>query len=147
MNDCIFCKIEKNEIPSERVYEDDGYIAFLDINPISFGHTLVIPRGHHSNIDETPDGVLAGMIALAKKIGLAVVASLGADAYNIHINNGRASGQLVDHVHLHILPRWAGDTNFISTGTSFPVRLMMGSRPGAAAAAIPRGKCQRPQAK
>ena|SRR3989344_6722387 len=109
MNDCIFCKIEKNEIPSERVYEDDGYIAFLDINPISFGHTLVIPRGHHSNIDETPDGVLAGMIALAKKIGLAVVASLGADAYNIHINNGRASGQLVDHVHLHIIPRTLDD--------------------------------------
>jgi len=109
MEKCIFCKIEKNEIPSQRVYEDVQYIAFLDINPISFGHTLVIPREHHANVDETPDEVLAGMIALAKKIGPAMVRALGADAYNIHINNGRASGQLVDHVHLHIIPRTLDD--------------------------------------
>src|SRR3989344_6765342 len=106
---CVFCKIVNWETPSQRVYEDDKYIAFLDINPINFGHTLIIPREHYENVESSPDEVLAGMIMLAKKIGPAMASAMKADGYNIKINNGRAAGQEVDHVHMHVIPRLAGD--------------------------------------
>ncbi len=109
MTDCVFCKIVKWETPSQRVYEDDAYIAFLDINPINFGHTLIIPREHYANVEETPDDVLADLIKLSKRIGPAIVKAVGADGYNIKINNGRAAGQEIDHVHIHVIPRLEGD--------------------------------------
>ena|SRR3989344_445057 len=109
MSSCIFCKIVKWETPSQRVYEDDQYIAFLDINPINFGHTLVIPREHYQDVLDVPPDTLAGMIKIAKKVAPAVVKAMEADAFNIGINNGRASGQLVDHVHIHIIPRFESD--------------------------------------
>ncbi|MDZ4243695.1 MAG: HIT family protein [Candidatus Doudnabacteria bacterium] len=109
MSDCVFCKIVKWETPSQRVYEDDQYIAFLDINPINPGHTLVIPRDHYENVLDVPEEVLAGMIKIAKKVAPAVVGAMKADGFNIGINNGRASGQLVDHVHIHIIPRHEND--------------------------------------
>lgn len=109
MTNCVFCKIVAWETPSQRVYEDEGYIAFLDINPINFGHTLIIPREHIENVEATPDGVLAGMITLAKKVGLAITKAMRVDGYNIKINNGRAAGQEIDHVHIHVIPRLDGD--------------------------------------
>ncbi len=109
MTSCVFCKIVAWETPSQRVYEDDSYIAFLDINPINFGHTLIIPRKHYANVDEAPEEEVANLMKLAKKIGPAVVRAVDADAYNIGVNNGRAAGQLVDHVHLHVIPRNEGD--------------------------------------
>lgn len=109
MNACVFCKIVKWETPSQRVYEDERYIAFLDINPINFGHTLIIPRKHYENVEATPEGVLADMIKLAKKIGPAIVKAMGADGYNIKINDGRAAGQEIDHIHIHVIPRLEGD--------------------------------------
>jgi len=109
MNNCVFCEIVKLETPSQRVYENDEYIAFLDINPINFGHTLVIPRNHYVNVLDVPENVLAGMIKIAKKVAPAVVKAMRADGFNIGINNGRAAGQLVDHVHIHVIPRFEGD--------------------------------------
>lgn len=109
MNNCVFCKIVKWETPSQRVYEDDKYIAFLDINPINFGHTLIIPRQHFENVEATPDEVLADMIKLSKKIGPAITKAMRADGYNIKINDGRAAGQEIDHIHIHVIPRTAGD--------------------------------------
>jgi histidine triad (HIT) family protein len=106
---CVFCKIVAWETPSQRVHDDDEYIAFLDINPINFGHILIIPREHYANMDDAPEETVAAMMKLAKKIGPAAVKAMGADAYNIGINNGRAAGQLVDHVHLHVIPRTEGD--------------------------------------
>jgi len=106
---CVFCKIVKWETPSQRVYEDEKYLAFLDINPINFGHTLIIPREHYPTFHETPDEVLAGMISLAKKIAPAMVGAMNADGYNLGVNTGRAAGQAVDHMHLHLIPRFAND--------------------------------------
>lgn len=105
INSCVFCKIVSWETPSQRVYEDEEYIAFLDINPINYGHALVIPREHHENVLDAPGEILAGMIKVAKKVAPAVVSAMEADGFNIGINNGRAAGQLVDHVHVHIIPR------------------------------------------
>jgi histidine triad (HIT) family protein len=91
------------------VYEDDKYVAFLDINPINFGHTLVIPREHYPSLHETPDEVLAGMMKITKKIAPAIVKAMKADGYNVGVNTGMAAGQAVDHVHFHLIPRFADD--------------------------------------
>lgn len=109
MKNCVFCKIVAWETPSQRVYEDDKYIAFLDINPINFGHTLVIPREHYPGLHETPDEVLAGMVKLVKKLALAIVQAVNAEGYNVGVNTGRAAGQAVEHVHFHIIPRFMDD--------------------------------------
>lgn len=109
MSNCVFCKIARWETPSQRVYEDNQFIAFLDINPINWGHTLVIPRKHYVNVDDTPEEVLADMIKLTKKLAPAIMKAIAADAYNIGINNYKAAGQAVDHVHIHIIPRHHDD--------------------------------------
>lgn len=109
MTACVFCKIVKWETPSQRVHEDDKYIAFLDINPINFGHILVIPREHYPTLHETPDEVLAGMIALAKKIAPALVRAMNADGYNLGVNTGEAAGMAIAHVHFHLIPRFVDD--------------------------------------
>lgn len=106
---CVFCKIAAWETPSQRVYEDEKYIAFLDINPVNWGHTLIIPREHYGNLEETPEQVLAGMILLAQKIGPAILKAMGADGYNVTINNGAAAGQAVEHMHIHLIPRYSKD--------------------------------------
>jgi len=109
MDSCVFCKIVACETPSQRVYENDEFIAFLDINPVNFGHTLIIPREHFANFQETPDAVLEGMIKLAKKIAPAMLEAMSAPAFNVTFNVGPEAGQAVHHVHLHIIPRFADD--------------------------------------
>jgi len=106
---CVFCKIANWETPSQRVYEDDKYIAFLDINPLNFGHTLVIPRAHYETFHDAPDEVVAEMAKIAKKLSPAIVKAAKADGYNLTVNTGRAAGQAVDHVHIHIIPRYSSD--------------------------------------
>ena len=108
-NDCIFCAIAAGEIPSFRVYEDDLVLAYLDINPFSKGHTLVIPKQHSSGLLDTDDATLAAVIARVKKVAAHVAAQLGCDGFNILQNNGEAAGQTVHHLHFHIVPRWSGD--------------------------------------
>jgi len=107
--DCIFCKIIKGELPSYKIYEDDKILAFLDINPINKGHALVVPKEHYENTLETPDELLAHMAVVVKKISKAVMATTGAQACNIGINNGAESGQIVFHTHWHIMPRFKDD--------------------------------------
>lgn len=106
---CVFCKILAGNIPSAKVYEDEHIEAFLDINPVHAGHTLVVPRAHHRNLYETPDETLAAMIRATKTIALAVKKAMGADGTNVHINNDPAAGQIISHVHFHIIPRFAND--------------------------------------
>ena len=108
-NDCVFCAIAAGEIPSFKVYEDDQVLAYLDINPFSKGHTLVIPKAHSTGLLDTDDQMLADVVAKVKRIAAHVTRVLGCDGFNILQNNGEAAGQTVRHVHFHIIPRWNGD--------------------------------------
>lgn len=109
MNDCLFCKIVSGEIPSTKVYEDDTILAFLDIHPVNIGHTLVIPKAHHTNLYETPDETLAQMLPIIKKLSIAVKKAMNADGINIEMNNDPVAGQIIFHTHIHIVPRFSGD--------------------------------------
>ncbi len=107
--DCIFCKISRKDVKSEILYENENYIAFLDINPSNPGHTLVIPKKHYVNALDTPDDVISGMINVAKRVALNQIKHLKAEGFNIWINNFPAAGQVIFHVHLHVVPRFPGD--------------------------------------
>ncbi len=108
-NDCIFCKIVEGGLPAYKVYEDSNVVAFLDIFPIHPGHTLVVPKKHYVDIFDTPDSELQNVIAAAKKISPAVMKATKADGINIGMNNKLASGQVVMHTHLHVIPRYKDD--------------------------------------
>lgn len=110
MDNCVFCKIISGEIPADKIYEDENFLAFLDINPNNPGHTLLIPKTHYKNLYETPDNVLSEMAPLIKKLAVAVKQGVNADGINIMMNNEEAAGQIVPHAHFHIIPRFAGDT-------------------------------------
>lgn len=108
-SDCIFCKIVEGGLPAYKVYEDSSIMAFLDIFPIHPGHTLVVPKKHFVDIFDTPEKELQGIIAAAKKISPAVMKATKADGINIGMNNKPASGQVVMHTHLHVIPRFKDD--------------------------------------
>lgn len=109
MEECIFCKVIKGEIPGHKVYEDDKTLAFLDINPINVGHTLVIPKNHVSKITDAAEEDLLALTKALKKIVKAIEDALGVDNLNVFVNQGRDAGQLIDHLHYHITPRHSGD--------------------------------------
>lgn len=107
--DCLFCKIVAGEIPSYKVWEDENTLAFLDIHPCAKGHTVIIPKKHFGNLSEMSladweimSGGLSNVLAKVKEV-------LNPDGMNLGINNGKASGQAVGHVHWHLFPRWEGD--------------------------------------
>lgn len=106
---CIFCRIIKGEIPGTRVYEDDAVLAFLDINPISPGHTLVIPKEHYETLVDLPDETGAKIFPVLSRLGKAVMAAMKADGFNCLQNNFAAAGQIVFHSHWHVIPRFEGD--------------------------------------
>ena len=110
--DCIFCKIVTGAIPATKIYEDEIVLAFLDIGPISDGHTLVIPKQHFDKLHECPVELLGQVCSRLGRIARAVLAATETEAYNVLCNNGRAAGQLVDHMHFHIIPRNSGDGVF-----------------------------------
>lgn len=105
-NNCIFCAIAEGEIPSFKVYEDEMVVAYLDINPFTEGHTLVIPKTHSEGLLDTDDATLATIIARVKKVAAHLKTALPCDGFNILQNNGEAAGQTVKHVHFHIVPRY-----------------------------------------
>ncbi len=105
----IFEKIIAREIPATIVYEDGDTLAFMDIGPIIKGHTLVIPKTCYDPVTETPDEVLAKLMLVCKRIAAAQIKGLGADGSNIIQNNGSAAGQVVPHIHFHVIPRFEGD--------------------------------------
>jgi histidine triad (HIT) family protein len=108
-DDCVFCKIVAGEIPATRIYEDHAVLVFLDNGPISDGHTLVIPKSHVEKLHDCPAELLGQIVLSLGKIAGAVSAAMNSDGYNLLCNNGRAAGQLVEHLHFHIIPRNAGD--------------------------------------
>ena len=103
--ECIFCKIVRSEIPSKVVFENEFNLAFLDINPISRGHTIVIPKKHFSNIENIPYDELTRLYKVVKDLSLLIHKKLQIDGYNILQNNFTAAGQVVKHFHVHIIPR------------------------------------------
>jgi histidine triad (HIT) family protein len=109
MDDCLFCKIIKGEVPANMVYENDKIFAFLDINPNNKGHTLVVPKQHCTDLLETPDDVLADMMSRTKKIAEAIMKAVNADGFNTILNTKPAAGQVIFHTHLHIIPRFKDD--------------------------------------
>jgi histidine triad (HIT) family protein len=100
------------KIPVTKIYEDDAVLAFLDIGPISDGHTLVIPKQHFEKIHDCPSEVLAQIASRLGKIAGAVSAAMNSEGYNVLCNNGRAAGQVIEHLHFHIISRSAGDGLF-----------------------------------
>ncbi len=119
MSDCIFCKIVVGDVPAEKIYEDDKVVAFLDISPITKGHTLIIPKQHYKDILDTPDEVLSDLISAVKKIAPSVKRGVGADGFNLGVNNGAAAGQVVYHLHFHIIPRFEYDNLKMWEGSSY----------------------------
>lgn len=120
MPDCIFCKIVKKEAPANIIYEDEKFLAFLNINSLHLGQALLIPKGHYKNLHETPDSILSEMLVLLKKLSGIIQKTLGADGINIMMNIEPAAGQLVFHTHFHLVPRFTDDGFKHWPGQSFP---------------------------
>jgi histidine triad (HIT) family protein len=107
---CVFCAIVAGDAPAMTVYEDDGYLAILDVRPIVRGHVLVIPKVHTEDLTDTPPQTVADMMTIGQRIARAARASaLHADGNNIVVNDGKAAFQSVFHIHLHVAPRKTGD--------------------------------------
>jgi histidine triad (HIT) family protein len=105
MADTVFAKILRGEIPCHRIYEDDAVLAFLDVNPLSRGHALVIPKEPAATLDQLSDDAAAALGRVLPRIARAVLAATGARAFNVLQNNGSAAHQIVFHVHFHIIPK------------------------------------------
>ncbi|HDP73983.1 MAG TPA: HIT family protein [Candidatus Woesearchaeota archaeon] len=109
MNNCIFCKIVNGEIPCSKIYDDELVMSFLDVNPTSDGHLLVIPKEHYENVADAPEEVLTRISKICKKMGLLVKDKLGASGFNIINASGKDAQQSVFHLHFHVVPRYKND--------------------------------------
>jgi histidine triad (HIT) family protein len=107
--DCIFCKIINKEIPSDIIYEDENTLAILDLRPVNRGHALVMPKKHTADFLSTDDDTLIKTTLAAKKVAEAVGKATTAAGLNISTNNGAAAGQVIFHLHYHIIPRFQSD--------------------------------------
>lgn len=107
--DCIFCKIINGKIPAAKVFENDDILSFLDIAPVNKGHALVIPKAHHPTIFDLPPELGAALVKAMSEVGRAVMDATGAEGLNIMMNNFTAAGQLVNHAHFHLIPRFGDD--------------------------------------
>lgn len=108
-NNCLFCKIINKEIPSKLIYEDDDFLAMLDIAPGTKGHVLILPKEHAATLTDLSDDKASKILVIAKKIVKAMIKVYGFNDYNIIQNNGSIAGQTVNHFHLHIIPRYNAD--------------------------------------
>lgn len=115
--DCVFCKIIEGKIPSKKIYEDESAIAFLDINPASKGHSLIITKKHHGTLLDTPETELRELMIAIQKVGAAVMKATKADGFNVVQNNGEAAGQVIHHIHFHVVPRFKGDSLKLEFGS------------------------------
>jgi len=108
--DCVFCRIAKGEIPATRLFENESVLGFLDISPASKGHALVITKKHYATLLDAPPGELGAAIEAVQKIAAATMASVpGIEGFNVLQSNSRAAGQVIPHVHFHIIPRYKDD--------------------------------------
>ncbi len=112
-DDCIFCKIANGEIPSATLYEDEDFRVILDLGPASKGHALILPKEHAANLYELPDELAARAMVVAKKVASVLKDGLKCDGMNIVQNNGEPAGQTVFHFHMHLIPRYKGDSEHV----------------------------------
>ncbi len=124
MNDCLFCKIIRKEIPAIVIYEDAAVVAFLSISPVNPGHTLVVPKTHSENLYEATDDDLATVITASKKLAIAVKKASGATGINLINNSDASAGQTIFHTHFHLIPRFDGDGHQEWQGVTKPVEEM-----------------------
>lgn len=109
ITECLFCKIINKEIPAQIVFEDEDTIGILDIKPRSLAHTMILPKVHAENILDLSADQLVKVFNTVKTITQKLKEVFQPDGFTIGINHGRASGQMVDHLHIHIIPRWRSD--------------------------------------
>ncbi len=111
MDECIFCKIAKGEIPSTKLYEDEKILAFLDINPAAKGHSLIIPKKHYHTLLDLPHEELKELMEIVQKVAGAVMSVVeGVQGFNVIQSNQEAAGQVIPHLHFHVIPRKQGDS-------------------------------------
>ncbi len=120
--DCVFCRIRDGQIPSTRVFEDARTLCFMDINPLTEGHCLVVTKAHAPTLFDAEEADLQAAIATARRVARAIRSALRPDGLNMLQANGAAAFQSVPHFHLHLVPRWAGD------GKGFDWPLVPGDR-------------------
>lgn len=109
MDSCLFCKIVKGEIPCQKIGENEEFLCFLDNKPVNEGHALIIPKRHFKDITDFPDDLDKGYFAFVKEIVSKILPAVGADGFNIGMNNGAAAGQVIFHQHTHLIPRFKDD--------------------------------------
>jgi histidine triad (HIT) family protein len=105
---CKFCKIARKEMSASRIYEDERVMAFLDIRPLNEGHALVIPKKHYETIFDIPDEEIGHLYKIVKKVACAVKEGVNAEGITISQHNGKAAGQVIFHLHVHVIPRYEG---------------------------------------
>jgi len=105
---CIFCRIAQKQVPASLVFEDEKVVAFLDIRPLNEGHTLVIPKAHYESIFEIPLDYITYLHGITKQVALAVKKATKADGISVIQQNGKAAGQDIFHLHVHVIPRYEG---------------------------------------
>jgi histidine triad (HIT) family protein len=110
MSDCVFCSIAADRAPAYRVAEDERTLAFLDVNPAARGHTLVVPKEHAESITEMRASLVGDVFQTAQRVAAALESAFEPDGINVVQSNGRAAGQEVFHAHVHVIPRYEGDT-------------------------------------
>lgn len=139
--DCVFCKILSGELPASVVFEDDLVSALLDIQPVNPGHTLVIPNQHAELFADLAPEMLGRMMAIAQRVAEALRASdLRCDGVNLFLADGTVAGQEVPHVHLHVIPRYAGDGFGLRFGADYmklPTRQMLDEAAATLRASLP----------
>jgi len=109
MSDCLFCKIVRGDIPCEKIHETAYTLAFLDINPVSRGHTMVVLKEHKQNLTQLNQEELMKLFSAVKQATKRIQAGLDPDGFNIGLNQGQVAGQAIAHLHVHIIPRYLGD--------------------------------------
>jgi len=109
MAECVFCRILRGEIPAQKIYEDGRIAGFLDINPVSGGHALLLPRDHYETWADLPPDVAADLARASQAVARAVMKATGAEGFNMLSNNHPCSGQAIPHAHVHVIPRRTGD--------------------------------------
>lgn len=107
--ECVFCQIVAGDIPASLVYSDESLVAFLDVAPLAEGHLLIVPREHYSQLVELPLDLAGELGAAIPDLGRALMEATGAEGFNVLINQGAVAGQVVPHVHIHLIPRREGD--------------------------------------
>lgn len=119
MPDCLFCKIIRGEVPTAKIYEDDRTLAFLDINPVNPGHTLVIPKKHAVDIFDIEESEWTAVMETARKVAHAIEQSISPEGVNLAMNNRPGAGQVVFHAHVHVMPRVSDDGHKLWKGQPY----------------------------